>query len=121
MTEELEKKLNELLGMKKQLEEITEHKKQNAIFNQYKKEAKSARIRFWVGFSLGLLGYWSFVGLAGCIYNNNFLKFIFMGIGILCLSLPGFAKLGWVIRQSKLTILQEIKESELRILEMLKK
>lgn len=28
---------------------------------------------------------------------------------------------GWLIRQSKLTILQEMKESELRILEMLKK
>lgn len=124
MTEELEKKLNELLGLKKQLEEITEEKKKavtSEVLEQYKKEARLSLIRYRVAFGIGLAQYIVFVVLALRIYNNDTLKFVFIGIAVLGLGIPMVAKLGLRISQSKLAILQEIKQFELRINEMLKK
>ena len=48
-------------------------------------------------------------------------KYILIGIGILGLYIPIAAKLGLRISQSKLAILQEMEQFELRITEMLKK
>jgi hypothetical protein len=122
MTEEMEKKLNELLGLKKQLEEITEEKKKavtSEVFEQYKKEARLGLIRYRVAFGIGLAQYIVFVVLALSIYNNDTLKFVFIGIAILGLGVPMVAKLGLRISQSKLSILQEMKQFEMRITELL--
>jgi hypothetical protein len=124
MTEELEKKLNELLGLKKQLEEITEEKKKAAtseVLERYKKEARLSLIRCRVGLGIGLALYIVYLTLAFSIYNNDTIKFVCIGIAILGLAVPMVAKLGLRISQSKLSILQEMKQFELRITEMLKK
>ena len=122
MTEELEKKLNELLGLKKQLEEITEEKQKTvtaSIIGRYKKEAGLASIRFWVavalGYSLVIFGLIIYVHTHDLIYIDC-PTIIIAGLGLMV-----FAKLCWLIRKSKLSILQEIKQFELRITEMLKK
>lgn len=132
MTEELEKKLNELLGLKKQLEEATEEQRKintSYVLEQYKKEARSARIRFWVGIvigfvfiELGVIGFCSTKLIVMGIDVTGPSKFIFGAIGaFLGIIIPITASLGLRIRQSKLAILQEMKQFELRITEMLKK
>lgn len=131
MTEELEKKLNELLGLKKLLEKVTQGKMEretSSVLEQYKKEARSSRIRFWVGVAMGIVFVWLGVialtatelRLIGFDVTGPF-KFILIGIGILGLYIPLVAKLGLRISQSKLAILQEMKQFELRMMEMLKK
>ncbi len=133
MTEELEKKLNELLGLKKQLEEATDERRRiatSSVLEQYKKEARRARIRFLIGFVMGLLFMW--LGILGLCST----KVIIMGhdisgtpaqyvlgaiallVGVFDVSLTVIAS---CIRQSKLAILAEFKQFELRITEMLRK
>jgi len=131
MTEELEEKLSELLGLKKQLEEITAEKQKAATssaLEQYKKEARTSRIRFWVGLAIGLvfiefgvIGFCSTRLIVMGLDITGPSKFIFGAIGMLLgIVIPIAAKLGLRISQSKLAILQEMKEFELRITEMLK-
>jgi len=132
MTEELEKKLNELLGLKKQLEEITEDKKKSdatSLFEKYKKEARSNRIRLWIGIvislifiELGVIGFCSTKLIVMGVDITGPSKLIFGAVGMMLgLYTLIAAKLGFVIKQSKLSILREMKEFELRITEMLKK
>jgi len=132
MTEELEKKLNELLGLKKQLEEITgqEYQKEIAsVAQKYEKEIKSARIRFAIGVTIGIIFIW--LGAIGVCAEDTWIMNHKAGFEIrLILTVIGFvggivipitSKLGLRISQNKLAILQEMKQFELRITEMLKK
>ncbi|HUS71568.1 MAG TPA: hypothetical protein VMY06_00770 [Sedimentisphaerales bacterium] len=122
MTEELEQKLNELLGLKKQLEEITEGKQKtvaSSVVKKYKKKNILNWIFFWLTFVLGM-AFISF-GLIviqltdGVLYIDSPTCII---VGLLILM---FARMLFRIRQNKLEILQEMKQFELRITEMLKK
>ena len=124
MTEEMEKKLNELLGLKKQVEEMMEGKRNSAIsetIEKYDKEIRAGVIRYYVGIAIGLAQYLVFVVLGMGTYNNDTLKFIFIGIGLVGLGVPMVAKLGLLIKIGKLSILKEMKQFELRITDLLKK
>ena len=122
MTEDLEKKLNELLGLKKQLEEITEEKQKTvtaSVIGRYKKEARFSLIRFLVAVATG----WGMVVFGTIIFFHT-TDVVYINcptIIIAGLILMLVAKVCWLIRKSKLSILQEMKEFELRITEMLKK
>lgn len=121
MTEELEEKLNELLGMKRAFEAAIEEREKEGIslvVERYRKEARSSRIRFWVGLVIGIA--FAELGVIA-IHGTGPLKFVLIGIGMLGLYIPLAAKLGLRISQSKLAILQEMKQFELRIMEMLRK
>ncbi|MHC4085310.1 MAG: hypothetical protein ACYSU3_03460 [Planctomycetota bacterium] len=122
MTEELEQKLNELLGLKKQLEEITEGKQKtvaSSVVKKYKKKTILNWVFFWLTFMVGM-AFISF-GLIviqhtdGVLYIDSPTCII---VGLLILT---FARMLFRIRQNKLAILQEMKQFELRITEMLKK
>ena len=122
MTEELEKKLNELLGLKKLLEEVTEEKQKTVtapVVKKYKKKTILNWVFFWLTFVLGM-AFVSF-GLIvlqltdGVLYIDSNTCII---VGILILT---FARVLFRIRQNKLAILQEIKQLELRITEKMKK
>jgi len=122
MTEELEKKLNELLGLKKLLEQVTEEKQETVtapVIKKYKKKTIWNWVFFWLTFVLGM-AFVSF-GLIviqltdGVVYIDCNTCII---VGILILT---FARMLFRIRQNKLAILQEMKQFELRIMEILKK
>lgn len=122
MTEEMEQKLTELLGLKKQLEEITEEKRQkvtSSVLERYRKEARLSLIRFCVAAALG----WGMVVFGTIIFvkHTDVVYISCPTVIIAGLLFMLVAKVSWLIRQSKLTILQEMKEFELRIMEMLKK
>jgi len=122
MTEELEKKLNELFGLKKLLEQVTEEKQKTVtapVIKKYKKKTILNWVFFWLTFVLGM-AFVSF-GLIviqltdGVLYIDSNTCII---VGLLILI---FARMLFRIRQNKLAILQEMKQFELRITEMLKK
>ncbi len=122
MTEELEKKLNELLGLKKLLDEVTEEKQKTVtapVVKKYKKKTILNWVFFWLTFVLGM-AFVSF-GLIvlqltdGVLYIDCHTCII---VGLLILT---FSRMLFRIRQNKLAILQEMKQFELRIVEILKK
>ncbi len=119
MTDELEDKLKDLSALKGQLDRLSREQLEaatSAVLERYKKEAKAGRIRLWVGIAMSIvfleLGW---VGLNSTGPWANLL----VGIGVLGLYIPVGAKLGFVIRQSKLTVLEEMKQFELRMTELL--
>ena len=122
MTEELEKKLNELLGLKKLLEQVTEEKQKTVtapVVKKYKKKTILNWVFFWLTFVLGM-AFVSF-GLIvlqltdGVLYIDSNTCII---VGLLMLT---FARVLFRIRTNKLAILQEMKQLELRITEKMKK
>ena len=122
MTEELEKKLNELLGLKKLLDEVTEEKQKTvtaSVVKKYKKKTILNWIFFWLTFVLGMaLISFGLIVLQitdGVLYIDCQTCII---VGLLILT---FARMLFRIRQNKLAILQEMKQFELRIMEKLKK
>lgn len=124
MTEELEKKLNELLGLKKQLEEATEEKQKtvtSSVIKKYKNKARLNWIFFGLSFALGM-AFVIFGLIVGQLTDPDGVFYIdcptCIVVGLLILV---FAKMRFSIIQSKLSILQEMKQFELRIMEMLKK
>ena len=122
MTEELEQKLNELLGLKKQLEEITEGKQKtvtSSVVKKYKKKAILNWIFFWLTFVLGM-AFVSF-GLIVLQLTDGVLYIDCQTCIIVGLLILIFARMLFRIRQNKLAILQEMKQFELRIMETLKK
>jgi hypothetical protein len=133
MTEELENKLNEILGLKKQLEESTAEQRKataSSVLEQYKKEAKRARIRYLIGFIMSIV--FMLFGAAGLgsteiiIMGHDIsgtpaqyaLGGTFMLFGVYVISITVVTA---CIRQSKLQILAEMKHLELKITDMLKK
>jgi hypothetical protein len=133
MDEELEKKLNELLGFKKQLEEANaEQHKINTLsmVEKYKKEAKRAPIRSRIALAIsfvfilfGSLG----LGSTKIIIMNQDIsgtpaQYVFGGTSMMIgFFLISITLLGSIIRATKLQILIELKQFELRLTEMLKK
>jgi len=124
MTEELEKKLNELFGLKKQLEEVTEGKQKTVtslVVKKYKKQAILNWVFFGLTFVLGMaLISFGLIVLQltepdGVLYIDCPTCII---VGLLILV---FARMLFRIRQNKLAILQEMKQFELRMMETLKK
>ena len=122
MTEELEKKLNELLGLKKLLEQVTEEKQKTVtapVIKKYKKKTILNWIFFWLTFVLGMT-FVSFglivIQLTDGVLYIDCQTCIIVGLLILI-----FARMLFRIRQNKLAILQEMKQFELRIMETLKK
>jgi hypothetical protein len=131
MTDDLENKLNELLGLKKQLEEITAEKQKEVTFSvleRYKKEARFNLIRFWVKIVLGLVYLTAgIIGVIFCLHATvndipqGTYQVLMLLIGILGFGVVIVGRLQFDTIRSKLAILQEIKQFELRITELLKK
>ncbi len=122
MTEELEKKLNELLGLKKLLEQVTEEKQTTVtapVIKKYKKKTILNWIFFWLTFVLGM-AFVSF-GLIVLQLTDGVLYIDCQTCIIVGLLILTFARMLFRIRQNKLAILQEMKQFELRIMEKLKK
>jgi hypothetical protein len=122
MTEELENKLNELLGMKKQLEELAADKKiaKDEILLKYEEQGRMSKIIY------NVCGATSFIlCILGCLflYTTPFPKVQngALTIFIFAAALLTAAEIKHHNTKNKLTILKEIKQLELRITEMLKK
>ncbi len=118
MTEELEKKLNELLGLKKQLEEITANKKKSDTSLEFERKKRKTKIIFYI--YLAIFTGTAIYGIKGMQENTNN-QFIALFIAIVGFVSTVLMKMWYHTVTTMLIILQEMKEFELRITEMLKK
>jgi len=119
MTEEIEQKLNELLGMRKQLEELTTEKRKSEALASFEEKKKIIRHLYWIFFviSCGFLFY----GLTGLYMNTGKYQIISLFFAVLGYETSVLLKLWYHTTQSRLLILEEMKQFELRMTEMLAK
>ncbi len=124
MTEELEKKLNELLGLKEQLEAITAGKHEGgspSLVKRYKIRVLLTwafyGLNVLIGAAFVMLGGWGLEVTGGEHGGINLDAPACIIVGLLILV---FGKMFFLIRRNRLSIMQEMKQFELRITEMLK-
>ena len=119
MTEELEKKLNELLGLKRQLEEITADKEKSKASAIFEEKQRKVKVYFYIYFavSLGIMLF----GIWGIYMNTGKYQILSLFYAILGFEGTVLMKMWYHMMTTKLTILQEMKQFELRITELLKK
>lgn len=119
MTEELENKLNELLGLKKQLDELTSDKKiSEASSSAFEEERRKTKKRYFIWFAIMLVV--TLYGLSGVLINTGRHQIISLFCALVGYEGTVLMKMWYHTVTSKQTILQEMKKSELRIIETLK-
>jgi hypothetical protein len=119
MTEDMEKKLNELLGLKKQLEELTSAKEKSNVTSVFEEKLRKTNLYFYIWFavSFGITLY----GIAGLFMNTGKYQIISLFWAVLGFEGTILMKLWYHTTTTKLSILQEMKQMELRITELLQK
>ena len=119
MSEELEQKLNELLGMKKQLEEFTSEKKKNETATVF--EEKRGKIKKYFYIYLGIAVLITLAGVAGIEGNADKYRLVALFMAIVGFESTVLMKLWYHNKISMIAILEELKKTEFRILEVLEK
>ncbi len=119
MTEEMEKKLNELLGLKKQVEEFTAEKQKFVAFSIFEEKKRKTKVYYYIWFAV-TLGIMLF-GLIGIFSNTGKFQIISLFYAVLGFESNVLIKMWYHTITTKLAILQEMKLFEMRIMEMLKK
>jgi len=119
MSEELEQKLNELLGMKKQLEEFTAEKKKTETASIFEEKRKKIKNYFYI--YLGISVLITLGGLAGIEGNPDKYKLVALFMAIVGFESTVLMKLWYHNKFNLIAILEELKQTELRILEAIEK
>jgi hypothetical protein len=119
MTEELENKLNELLGMKKQIEELTADKKQADATSIFEKRNRKTKIYLYIYLAIAVVI--TLLGIMGIQENKDEYKLLALFMAIVGFETTVLMKMWYHTITTKLSILQEMKQFEIRLTEMLKK
>ncbi len=119
MTEELEKKLNELLGLKKQIENLTADKNKADATSIFKEKRRTTTVYFYIYFAitLAIMIY----GIIGINLNTGKYQILSLFYAILGFEGTVLMKLWYHTVTTRLAILQEMKQFELRMVEMINK
>jgi hypothetical protein len=119
MTEELEQKLNELLGMKKQLDELTSDKKKADTTSEFEQRNRKTKIYYYVYLAIAVVI--TLLGIMGIQENADEYKLFALFMAIVGFETTVLMKMWYHTVTTKLSILQEMKQLELRLTELLKK
>ena len=113
MNNDIESKLNELLKMKDDLDELkSERKKQEAI-DDFEKKQKTLKIWFYVWLAVSvviMLG-----GMAGMEHNSDPYKWNGLFMALVGFNSTVMIKLWYFIKETKLSVLQGMKQLEIQI------
>ena len=119
MTEELEKKLNELLELKEQVEKLNAHNEKFEASSVFEEKKRKTRRYYYIWFAI-TLGIMIF-GMAGIFMNTGKYQITSLFYALLGFESNVLIKMWYHTICTKLAILEEMKQFELRITEMLKK
>jgi hypothetical protein len=119
MTDDLERKLDELLGMKKQLDKLTADTQKSSVTSTFDEERRKLLRRFW--FWCGISTLIAATGLVAMMQTDGRLQAFWLFLAIDGSLNVVLIKLWYHAMASKLTILQEMKQLELRMTMMLER
>ena len=117
MDNNIEEKLNELLKIKNELDELKNEQKQQQIFNDFEKKEKKTRNYYYIFLAIAVLIM--LAGVGGITHNSEKYR-----LNALFMALVGFnstvlIKLWYWIVYSKLETLKEIKHLQIQFSEHL--
>jgi len=119
MTEELEKKLSELLGMKKQLEELTTEKRKNETTTTFAEKKKQMILYYWIFIAIFVVI--AIGGIVGVETETGSSQIYSLFVALLGCEGAFFIKMWYHTTRSRLLILEEMKQFEIRMTALLEK
>jgi hypothetical protein len=119
MSEELESKLNELLGMKKQLEELTTEKRKNDALVTFAGKKKKLLIYYWI--YLAIFVVIAMGGIIGIETETGSEQIYCLFVALLGCEGAILIKMWYHTTNSRLLILDEMKQFEIRMTALLEK
>jgi hypothetical protein len=105
--------------MKKQLEEFTSEKKKNETSTIFEEKRKTIKIYFYI--FLGIAVLMTLAGIGGVQGNADQDKLIALFMAIVGFETTILMKLWYHTKISMISILEELKQTELRILDAIEK
>jgi hypothetical protein len=113
MNIDIENKLNELLKMKDDLDELKSENIKNQIIENHDNKMKKVKIIFyvWLAVSIALM----IAGMYGIEHNSDKYKFLALFIALVGFNSTILMKLWYWIANTKLAVLQELKLLQVQI------
>lgn len=113
MSDNIENKLNELLKMKDDVDELKSLRKQQETIDDFEKKQKQLKIYYYVWLALGLFIFLG--GMSGLEHNSEKYRLNALVIAMVGLNLVIMIKLWYFIKDTKLSLLQELKQLRLQM------
>ena len=113
MNDNIENKLNELLKMKDDVDELKSQRKQQETIEDFEKKQKTLKKYFyiWLAVSVAIM----LGGLAGLEHNGEKYKLAALFMALVGFNSTILMKLWYFIKESKLSILQELKQLRIQL------
>lgn len=113
MSDNIENKLNELLKMKDDVDELKSLRKQQETIDDFEKKQKQLKIYYYVWVAVGVIIFLG--GMSGLEHNSEKYRLNALVMAIVGLNLVIMIKLWYFIKDTKLSLLQELKQLRLQL------
>ena len=113
MNNDIENKLNELLKMKNDVDELKSERKQQQAIDDFDKKQKTLKTWFYVWLAVCIIIL--LAGIAGMEYNSEQHKLNGLFMALVGLNSSILIKLWYFIKETKLAVLQELKRLQIQV------
>ena len=113
MNNDIESKLNDLLKMKDDLDELKSERKQQEVINDFEKKQKTLKIWFYIWLVVCVII--CLAGLAGMEHNSDPYKWNGLFMALVGFNSTIMIKIWYFIKETKLSVLQEMKQMQIQI------
>jgi len=113
MNDNIENKLNELLKMKDDVDELKSRRKQQETVDDFEKKQKTLKVYFYVWLAVCVIIL--LAGVAGMEHNSEKYKLNALFIALVGLNGTLLMKLWYFIKLSNLYVLQELKQLRIQL------
>ena len=113
MNNDIESKLNELLKMKDELDDLKSERKKQAAIDDFEKKQKTLKIYYWIW--TAIMAGIAVAGVGGMEKNSDPYKWNGLFMAIVGMQGAVMIKLWYFIKETKLSVLQGMKHLEIQI------
>jgi len=113
MNNDIESKLNELLKMKNDLDELKSERKQQEAIEDFEKKQKILKIYYWIWTAI-MVGI-AVAGISGMENNSDPYKWNGLFMALVGMQGAVMIKLWYFIKETKLSVLQGMKQLQIQL------
>jgi dolichyl-phosphate-mannose--protein O-mannosyl transferase len=113
MNNDMESKLNELLKMKDELDDLKSERKQQETIDDFEKKQKTLKFYYWIW--IIIMAGIAVAGVAGMEKNSDPYKWNGLFMALVGMQGAVMIKLWYFIKDTKLSVLQGMKQLQIQI------